>query len=157
MEQKWAFCRSESCKKMLNTPYRHIIHAVQQWLKTFYDQSIDQWPTFFFEKVTHDAICTLWGDMHTRNVLTMWHYNSRTHVKIRKSFRRFLPVFWCVFGRHHVTLTNFYLMVPDRSDRCWRENHIFVTASRHEKLKTTLLKIFFFHYGSYSIFFALNR
>ena len=148
VEQKWAFCRSESCKKMLNTTSWHVIHAVQQQLKTFYNQSIDQWPTFFFEKVTHDAICTLWGDMRTGNVVTMWHYNSRTHVKIRNLFRSFLPLFWCVFWRHHVTLTNFDLMIRDRSDRSWTENHNFVTASRHQKLKTTLLDNFFFHYGN---------
>ena len=146
MEQKWAFCRSESCKKMLNTTSWHFIHAMQHLLKTFCYHSIDQWPTFIFRKVTHNAICTVWGDMYTRNVVTMSHYNSRTHVKFRNSFRSFLQVFSCVFGRHHVTLTNFDLMVRDRSDRSWRENHIFVTPSRHGKLKTTLLRVFFFYY-----------
>ena len=157
MEQKWAFCRSESCKKKLKTPYRHIIHAVQQWLKTFFDQSIDQWPTFIFKKVTHDGVCTLAWDMHTRNVVTMWHNNSLTHVKFRNSFRTYIHVFWCVFGRHHVTLTKFELMVRDRADRFWRENHYFVTPSRHENLKIPLLGIFFFHNGNWAMFFALNR
>ena len=128
---------------MLNTSSWPFIHAMQHLLKTFYYHSVDQWPTFIFEKMTHNAICTLAGDMHIRNVITKWHHNSLSHVKIRNSFKSYLHLFWCVFGRHHVTLTNFDLMVRDRSDRSWRENHHFVTPSRHEKLKKNTSESFF--------------
>ena len=127
---------------MLNTSPWPFIHAKQHLLKTFYYHSVDQWPMFIFEKMTHYAICTLAGDMHIRNVISKWHHNSLTHVKIRNSFRSYLHLFWCAFGRHHVTLTNFDLMVRDRSDCSWRENHHFVTPSRHQKLKKTLLEFF---------------
>ena len=125
-----AFCKSESWKKMLNTTSWHIFHAMQHLLKTFYNHSIKQWPTFILEKVTHDAICTLSGDMHTRNVASMQHHNSRAHVKFRNFFRSFLRMFWWVFKRHHVTLTFFDLILDDRSDRCWGRNRLFVSPSR---------------------------
>ena len=65
------FVGPSRAKKMLNTTSWYIFHAMLLLLKTFYNHSIDQWPTFIFKKVTHDGICTLAGDMHTRNVVTM--------------------------------------------------------------------------------------
>ena len=115
---------------------------MQHLLKTFHIHSIDQWSTFIFKKMTYNAIWTLAEDMHTRNVVTMRHHNSRTHVKIRNSFRSFLQVIWWVFGRHHATLTIFDLMVRDRADRSCGENHHFVTPSRHKTLKKPLFEFF---------------
>ena len=153
MEQKLAFCKSESWKKMLNTTTWHMFHAMQHLLKIFYNHSINQWPTFILEKVTHDAICTLSGDMHTRNVATMQHHNSRAHVK----FRNFSEASYECSGRflgatmshwHFLTL---YLMtvrtvagaeigfLSVRVVLKYRKYHILAYYSRHEALSLNFL------------------